>query len=218
MSVIATMEFAAEDFELGRLFETAPVETVEIEATVPISDSVLPYVWIEAADPDPTVRALGEASSVETVTVREALPPRYLLEITWAADCDELIRDLCRADAVVLRASRTGDTWQFQCRFPDYDDLSAFNRACRDRDVAVDLAELHQPTGPSGDSRYGLSAEQREILVRAAAAGYFEVPRGATLDVLGEDLGISDTAASQRLRRGLATLLEETLLAEQDAG
>ncbi|MFC7137822.1 helix-turn-helix domain-containing protein [Halobaculum litoreum] len=37
------------------------------------------------------------------------------------------------------------------------------------------------------------------------------MPRAVTLEELGDRLGISDTAASQRLRRGITALLTESL-------
>jgi predicted DNA binding protein len=58
-----------------------------------------------------------------------------------------------------------------------------------------------------------LTAEQREALSRAVEAGYFDVPRRTTLVGLARELGISDTATSQRLRRGVATVLQDSSLA-----
>ena len=42
-------------------------------------------------------------------------------------------------------------------------------------------------------------------------AGYFETPREATLEDLASDLEISQQALSNRVRRGLNTLISNTL-------
>jgi hypothetical protein len=52
-----------------------------------------------------------------------------------------------------------------------------------------------------------LSEQQYEALRTAFEAGYFAIPREITLQELAARLGISDTAASHRLRRGLQTVL-----------
>jgi predicted DNA binding protein len=41
--------------------------------------------------------------------------------------------------------------------------------------------------------------------------GHFPVPRETSLADLGEEIGVSDTAVSERLRRGIATLLSTTI-------
>lgn len=56
-----------------------------------------------------------------------------------------------------------------------------------------------------------LQAEQREALQVALEAGYFDVPRNATLVELVEELDVSDSAVSRRLRRALSTLLDGTM-------
>jgi predicted DNA binding protein len=41
--------------------------------------------------------------------------------------------------------------------------------------------------------------------------GYFEVPRGASLDEIADGLGITPSSASERLRRAGTHLLETTV-------
>ncbi|MEF8867252.1 MAG: helix-turn-helix domain-containing protein [Haloarculaceae archaeon] len=60
-------------------------------------------------------------------------------------------------------------------------------------------------TGP------GLTEEQRDAPAAAPEVDYLAVPHRVTLGELAERLGISDTAASRRIRRRLSTLLSATL-------
>jgi hypothetical protein len=53
----------------------------------------------------------------------------------------------------------------------------------------------------------GLTAAQREAIRAAADRGYFKVPREVSLKELAEQLGVSEQAVSQRLRRGLGNLV-----------
>jgi predicted DNA binding protein len=63
----------------------------------------------------------------------------------------------------------------------------------------------------TGDD-YGVTPLQRETLTEAVRMGYYEVPREATLEDLSEAFDVSRQAISERLSRGVAGLVEHTLL------
>jgi len=217
MSVIANVRLSGPDFALGRAFRTVPDTTVRVESIVPIASAVMPYFWVETTDIDAVRRALEDSEHVTGVTVIDDMGPKQLLKIEWTREPDGLVAVLLDTEAIVLEASMADDEWTFRLRFRDYDVLSTFSRRCRERDIRIELQQLYSPTRSTDDAQYDLTPEQREVLVTAIEHGYFEVPRGVTLDELGELLGISDSAVSQRLRRGLATLLDATIRNAPDA-
>lgn len=53
-----------------------------------------------------------------------------------------------------------------------------------------------------------LTAKQRESIALAVDAGYYDTPRRASLDDLCEELEISKSAASQRLRKAESTIVK----------
>jgi predicted DNA binding protein len=57
-----------------------------------------------------------------------------------------------------------------------------------------------------------MTADQQEAILKAYERGYFEVPRNTTISELSEVFEISDNAYSQRLRRGLSSLIFETMV------
>ncbi|MDX1748149.1 MAG: helix-turn-helix domain-containing protein, partial [Halobacteriales archaeon] len=63
-----------------------------------------------------------------------------------------------------------------------------------------------------------LSADQREALTLALDEGYFDVPRRINLITIADRLGISDSAASQRIRRGLSAVLTDLSFEEPGDG
>lgn len=216
MTVIASVDVGAVEFALGRTFEAIPPDvTVEAEPVVPLSTTVLPYYWVETAGGRVSLSALRDASRVASVTCLEKLDRRHLLRVEWTDEPDELCPVLVDSAAAVLEARRRDGIWTFRLRFPSAEELSAFNRRCQAEGIDVGLRQVTRSPDESEHPRYGLTPEQREVLVQAADAGYFEVPRETTLTDLGEELNISDSAASQRLRRGLATLLTETILRDR---
>lgn len=63
-----------------------------------------------------------------------------------------------------------------------------------------------KPKGRSG----ALTVEERETLRVALEAGYFDVPRAATLVDIAERLDRTDVEVSQQLRREIGTVLRST--------
>ncbi|MFC4448071.1 helix-turn-helix domain-containing protein [Halorussus aquaticus] len=115
-------------------------------------------------------------------------------------------------DIVFLDVTADSEETRIRARVPDRDALFAFRDACRERDLAFRLVGIYDGGGETADGRqYDVTASQREALVHALDAGYFDVPRRTTLSELADDLGISDQALSARLRRGQTGLVRSTL-------
>lgn len=110
----------------------------------------------------------------------------------------------------VERATATTDGWFCRIGFPDKSALTQFFSACRERDIEYDIERVVERTDLENEA-FGLTDAQREALVTAFECGFFAVPRKCTLEELGDELDISDTAVSMRLRRGIQTLLERTV-------
>jgi len=74
--------------------------------------------------------------------------------------------------------------------------------------------------GPTTTVRTGeLTKKQRETLVRTIDTGYYDTPRQAALNELRDDLDISESAVSQRLRKAESTIVTQVSdeLAREDA-
>ncbi|WP_049898417.1 helix-turn-helix domain-containing protein [Halococcus agarilyticus] len=216
MTVIADITIPSEDFVLGETMRAVPADRIEIEQLVPSSGLALPYFWIEATDADTAEAALGEEPVVEAVTQVDAFDDRVLFRIEWTEDVDSFLANLVAYEVAVLEAVGTDDEWQFQLRFPEYDSLSAFYRAGIEDGVDMELDRVHNPVEAASRSRFGLTTDQKETLTAAYDGGYFSIPRGTTISELGETLGVSDSAVSQRLRRGESSLITATLLTAAD--
>ncbi len=63
---------------------------------------------------------------------------------------------------------------------------------------------------------YGVTQAQRETLMRAVQGGYYSIPRRMSTQDLADDLGISDQAVTERLRRAIVALTENTLIAMEE--
>jgi len=130
------------------------------------------------------------------------------------ASAEQLV--LPKAAAIGLRVlhAEAGDGgWIGTLETPDSASLTEFRQLCADHGVTFRVNRLYHPTaterGETG--AYGLTPVQLETLVTALEAGYFEEPRGASVEDLASQLSVSSSAVSGRLRRGLKSLLENTV-------
>ena len=113
-------------------------------------------------------------------------------------------------DISILDSTGTHEGWDVRMRMPDRDALRDFRNVCAERDVSLELASIYDERDES-PSDPGLTAEQREALVVASELGYFEVPRQTSMTDIADRLGISSQAVSERIRRGIDSLVDDNL-------
>lgn len=115
-------------------------------------------------------------------------------------------------DVVLLEASATREGWENRMRIPDRETLARYRSALSDRDLKFRLRSLYREADADGTAESQLTDDQHAALVAAYDAGYFDVPRTTSQTDLAATLNVSSQALSERLRRGTATLVRETLL------
>ena len=137
----------------------------------------------------------------------------------WVEDVRFVVHMSVEEDAAILAMSSADDRWSFRALFPDREAVSSTWDFCEQWDLGVTLGSVREMT-QDRHSRFGLTAEQSEVLVTALDHGYFDVPRGANMDALAAEIGISRQAVSERLRRAHEELIQSTMAIghEADAG
>jgi predicted DNA binding protein len=212
MSVIAEISIPAADFELGRVMELTPPATAELESFVPAGGRAVPYFWVYNADFASFEERVLSHAAVEAIEVVDSSDDRMLYTVEWGAENDSVFRTIRTVDAYVLSATGTGDTWQFELRFPSRDAMSTFQRRCQEDGISFEVHRVYNPTDPGESPWFGLTERQREALALAVDRGYYDIPRTCTTVELAEELGISDQAVTERLRRAINTLTTNTIL------
>ncbi|WP_152041323.1 helix-turn-helix domain-containing protein [Salinigranum salinum] len=114
-------------------------------------------------------------------------------------------------DGVVLRAENDGSGWLVRMRFPDRESIAAFCERCWESGFDLRIRAVYDQRNEAPEKRYGLTQAQYETLLTALEHDYFSIPRGASLRDVADELGVSSQAASERLRRGMKTLVRATL-------
>lgn len=158
----------------------------------------------EALDADPTVESFS-------VLARERSRRLYCVTVPEDVSCGELYAQSIELDGVIVDADCSSAGWTMEMLFPDRDAFAAYRRACKDQGLTVTVESIHSGDLDRSSPDADLTPAQREILSKAVEVGYFDIPRETTLRGLGDEVGVSGQAASERLRRGMETLVRESL-------
>jgi predicted DNA binding protein len=119
------------------------------------------------------------------------------------------------ANGVILDMENDGSAWILTVWMSERADLVDLWDYARQNDIDIDLLRVNEYAS-LGSTDAGLTDSQREALLLAFEAGYFEEPRDATLGEVAAELDISQPAASGLLRRGIKRLIVSSLMDEQD--
>ena len=118
-------------------------------------------------------------------------------------------------NGVVLDMENDGNAWIFTVWMPERANLAALWDTARRHDIDIELLRVNQYAGLDTTDA-GLTDSQREALLVAFEAGYFEEPRNATLGEVAAELDISQPAAGGLLRRGVERLIVSSLMEDRD--
>lgn len=118
--------------------------------------------------------------------------------------------EVSRLDGVIVSIENEGTTWRLKCWFPDRQGAQDLWTFANEHDIDIELERISEYESIRGTSD-GLTPSQREAILVALEAGYFEEPRDVTLEDVADRLGISEPAASGLLRRGLKRIVLSTL-------
>jgi predicted DNA binding protein len=209
----------AEDFALGRVFRDTRGSRFELERLIPTSKAIVPFFWIYDGDYESIAAGLEAETSVENARVVDEFDDRALFRIEWETDIGGLVESLLDLEVAILQAEGTAERWEFEFRFPNGGSLSAFQAACREAEIDLDVERVYDLAEDRSSPEEGsLTPAQREVLTAALEGGYFAVPRETNLVEIGEELDISDQAVGERMRRAVAKLARSAVIADADGG
>lgn len=199
---------------LRRTLSEAPGAALRWEDSYTGSDGRMRLTgWVTSDDDDAVDRAVAADPSVENPAVLAESRGRRLFRFDFDEDVERLSTRAVIAEVGGVNRTITADAdgWQLRTEFPDRRALEHVYDFCRRNDVPFALDRIYELSELSGGVDVGLSPAQHETLVAAAESGYLDVPRRTSLAELGELLGVSESATSERFRRGVRRLVDRTL-------
>ncbi len=217
MSVITELRVAPDEFALGRLMNLSDHATVVLERMVPLGRTPVPFFRVRDEDRDTFEETLQRHPSVESLTRLQRQDGETLYTLEWTASRDQFFTAMRETDAQLVSAAGSPDSWTFELRFRSHEALSRFHERCEDADISITVDRIYNPTTPGTGPWFGLTTEQRTTLVSAVRGGYYDIPRRMSTQDLADEFDISDQAITERLRRGIVSLVEHTLLTTDTA-
>jgi len=198
---------------LHEALRAAPGTAVVHEEVYDVDGEIRYFFWAEGDDLDAFDAGLEADPTVTRPAVLAETGGRRLYRVTFTAAGQEAATYPAwgELDVLLLDSQATADGWLIRIRLPDREALSRFVDVCRERGLTYAVDAIYSAEDDEGAPGGPLTPGQSEALAAALEAGYFDVPRSATLDDVADRLDVSSQAASERLRRGMAALLDAQL-------
>lgn len=211
MSTVGEFRVPIDEFALRRTFATIPAAEFDVERVAsPGPDRIMAVLWAHGPDRDELQAALADDPTVADLRGLVDLDVEWLYRMEWTSGLHVLAPALSEYDATCLHTYGSEEGWYLRLLVPEREGFGALADWCDERGLTLDVERVYDLDERLG-SRYGLSESQYEALALAQERGYFESPRGVSATELAADLGISQQALSERLRRASRNLLDETL-------
>lgn len=223
MSTIAEIQFAHDEGALAyTLGELPDVDTKILRETSTKPDQSEDFVRFDHEQPAEIRPVLEADPTVHNVSLLSESESSQVWRVEFTDEVKLLNPLVTRENGFVLhaRSSKVADEqwgWRERWLLPDHDALHTIWQHARERGFEFEILRFHPWDGVLTEHTTAktLTEQQRETLGLAYESGYFEEPRETDLEALADELGVTPSAASGRLKRGMKLLIEETFMLDQ---
>jgi len=212
MAVIAHIRVPAHAFELGRILDVTGAASISLESLIPLGDKAVPFFSVHGDIASTFEHDVLDSTAVKDIREVSKHDDRVLYALDWDIAEDTFFSGLREQRAQILSGTGGPDTWEFELRFDSHSALAQFREFCSDNNITIEVGRIYNPARPEGGPFYGLTQPQRETLVRAVHGGYYSIPRNMSTKDLANEFGISDQAVTERLRRAIITLVNNSVV------
>lgn len=211
----ARLELPAAEFALTGVFERVPDARIELEPAVATPDDhALLVVRAAERDHGAVENSLRTAPTIGMVERFGERPGVRMYRVTWEGRARRLVQRIVAEDATLLSARAQQGQWHFRFVAPDRDAFGRAYDAIKELGCTPDCRSITTFEGERV-GRSALTEPQRDALVAAFEAGYYNIPRDATAKEVADTLAISHQALSERLRRAQSQLVETELINDE---
>jgi hypothetical protein len=222
MGLIAEYEVGCEALPLTDVARAVPAATLTVQM-VPNAAGHSPFLVRAHEGPIDAVEDAFEASDfvaeytvlgVAEGTHRYQVIPAPSMAEQLGGDVDDVggLRALASENATYDRIEVRPDGWRYTGWFADRAAFDSFREFWQREGHPFRLLRLTRDErgdiGEESDGDDGLTTRQREAVRTAYDLGYFDVPRGTTLADVADELDITPSSCSERLRRAQTELVE----------
>lgn len=216
MLSVAEFTIAPAHFPFGKTLTEMPDIEISVDQIVPTDETALPYFWVTGCQPETFIELAEHEPEIRQTQLLDQLDDTILFRAEWQPNA-EVIAGLKELDLTIVEAIGNSTEWRFEVRTANRSQFQAFRETFEANDIPIELTRLYDWEEVIEPSPAQLTDKQREVLIAAYEAGYFDSPRQRSQGDLGEQFGISNRAVSERLRRGTRNLIRGTLIDDASA-
>lgn len=209
--IVCTIHLSHPDLALARTIRETP--NVQIEPNYQTNDrgSRLLVFSADTETPGAFERALGRDHTVAEAMVVEYETGDSVYRARLTDAVVSLTPLLGQLGVRIRKMVGTDLGWTLDAQFPSRGAFSTFRQFCSKNGVSFQVSQLSWGDEAVSDGDARLTSSQWETLHTAYERGYFAVPRQISQTELADELDISSSAVSQRLRRIMSKLLGEQI-------
>ncbi len=214
MTSIVEVAVPAAELALSDTLDTIPGIRVDVMRTVTTEpDDVMPVLAFEGSDDDvgPVLQA---DDTIADVTPLATLENECVYRVEWTEETADRLRELFWNHGTTLRTQAFDGEWSFRVLFAERDAMGDWYENCRDCGVPVEIESIYDPTVAVRSRQYGLSQKQYVTLETALQRGFYDIPRGVTLEELADEFDVTHQALSERLSRAHRAMISNVVSAD----
>lgn len=194
--------------------QSSRVRSVSEAGTDPSSGKF--FYYIQSSDFLQFEEGLRNDNTVsEFERVIETRDEEAIYSFEYTDDAKILSPVISAANGVILNMENEANAWILTVWMPERTDLAQLWDYAQRNDITIELLRVNEYAS-LGNTDAGLTDSQRDALLLAVEAGYFEEPRDATLSEVAAELDISQPAASGLLRRAIKRLVVSSLMDDSE--
>lgn len=212
MSVITKVSFEHPDMALAGTIGTVPdldLSVLPEVGTDPEHDRY--FLQVEDGDIDRIRDALTEDHTVQQGYSTFQYGDTWIIGLQFTPETKLLAPSVTDMGGIVIEAKTGPSGWIERWQFPDREAVHGLWEYAHEESFRFDILELYRSDESLFEGSLGLTDPQTEAILTAYNNGYFKEPRDVSLEDLANELDISPSAASGRLRRGIEKLVETNL-------
>lgn len=207
------VEYRTDGPLLKTALERAPGMTLRVEEEYETEGASTVIFWAEGGDFEAFEDGLDADDSVVRPKQLAETQTRRLYRIvrSEAARDTSMVASKIDLDLVGLESRATNEGWWARMRFPDRSALAEYRDVHRDRGFPFRIERIYRESAGERPGGAVLTDAQREALRSAYEAGHYDIPQRASQADVARRLDITPQALSERLRRGIHSLIEDSL-------
>lgn len=180
-----------------------PATVVRVVAVLPGPDVGTALAELRTPEPVPVLSAIDRQPDIESFELLWQYDDRVLVQVQTSSPF--LLGPIARAGIPLETPFDIQDGAVELSLTTSTDRLSALGDRLEEAGIHHELRAVHGEPGRDGDR---LSDRQREMLLEAVEAGYYETPRLASLTDVAASMGIAKATGSDLLHRAEAKLVD----------